>query len=128
MLRKVKLLALVAMFFVALSTSAQVTTSALSGVVTDENQQAMIGATITALHPPSGSINVAEKIGQKNQTKDNSADVNDRMSGELLKWGLSIISVSVVFIIAVRRKMNIKIKFSSTDFYLEIGSKEKGDN
>ena len=55
MLRTVKLLALVAMFFVALSSSAQVTTSALSGVVTDENQQAMIGATITALHTPSGT-------------------------------------------------------------------------
>ena len=55
MLRTVKLLALVAMFFVALTSSAQVTTSALSGVVTDENQQAMIGATITALHSPSGS-------------------------------------------------------------------------
>ena len=55
MLRTVKLLALVAMFLVALSSSAQVTTSALSGVVTDENQQAMIGATITALHTPSGT-------------------------------------------------------------------------
>ena len=55
MLRTVKLLALVAMFFVALASSAQVTTSALSGVVTDENQQAMIGATITALHTPSGT-------------------------------------------------------------------------
>jgi len=48
-------MALVAMFFVALASSAQVTTSALSGVVTDENQQAMIGATITALHTPSGT-------------------------------------------------------------------------
>ena len=57
MLRTVKLLALVAMFLVALSASAQVTTSALSGVVTDENQQAMIGATITALHTPSGTEN-----------------------------------------------------------------------
>ena len=55
MLRTVKIMALVAMFFVALSASAQVTTSALSGVVTDENQQAMIGATITALHTPSGT-------------------------------------------------------------------------
>ena len=55
MLRTVKLLALVAMFLVALSSSAQVTTSALSGVVTDEYQQAMIGATITALHTPSGT-------------------------------------------------------------------------
>ena len=55
MLRTVKFLALVAMFIVALSASAQVTTSALSGVVTDENQQAMIGATITALHTPSGT-------------------------------------------------------------------------
>ncbi len=55
MLRTVKLMALVAMFFVALASSAQVTTSALSGVVTDENQEAMIGATITALHTPSGT-------------------------------------------------------------------------
>ena len=55
MLRTVKLLALVAMFWVALSVHAQVTTSALSGVVTDENSQAMIGATITALHTPSGT-------------------------------------------------------------------------
>ena len=55
MLKTVKLLALVAMFLVALSSSAQVTTSALSGVVTDEYQQAMIGATITALHTPSGT-------------------------------------------------------------------------
>ena len=55
MLRRVKFLALVAVFFVALSGNAQVTTSALSGVVTDENQQAMIGATITALHTPSGT-------------------------------------------------------------------------
>ena len=55
MLRTVKLMALVAMFFVALSASAQVTTSALSGVVTDENHEAMIGATITALHTPSGT-------------------------------------------------------------------------
>ena len=55
MLRTVKLLALVAMFFVALASSAQVTTSALSGVVTDENQEALIGATITALHTPSGT-------------------------------------------------------------------------
>ena len=55
MLRTVKLLALVAMLVVALSASAQVTTSALSGVVTDENHEAMIGATITALHTPSGT-------------------------------------------------------------------------
>ena len=55
MLRTVKLLALVAMFFVALASSAQVTTSALSGVVTDENHEALIGATITALHTPSGT-------------------------------------------------------------------------
>ena len=63
MLRTVKLMALVAMFFVALTASAQVTTSALSGVVTDENQQAMIGATITALHTPSGTkYNVVTNI------------------------------------------------------------------
>lgn len=55
MLKQVKLLAMLAMLFVALSASAQVTTSTLSGVVTDETSQAMIGATITAVHQPSGT-------------------------------------------------------------------------
>ena len=55
MLKQVKLFALLAMLFVALSASAQVTTSTLSGVVTDETSQAMIGATITAIHQPSGT-------------------------------------------------------------------------
>lgn len=55
MLRKLKFYLLTAMFCIALGMNAQVTTSALSGIVTDENEQAMIGATVTALHNPSGT-------------------------------------------------------------------------
>jgi len=55
MLNKLKFLTLTAMLCIAMGLNAQVTTSALTGVVTDENEQAMIGATITAVHTPSGT-------------------------------------------------------------------------
>lgn len=55
MMRKLKFLILSAMFSFAFVMNAQVTTSALSGLVLDENQQGMIGATVTAIHVPSGT-------------------------------------------------------------------------
>ena len=36
--------------------SAQVTTSAVSGQVIDENQEPVIGATVVAVHEPSGTM------------------------------------------------------------------------
>ena len=54
-MRKLKFLFLCAMCSLALVMNAQVTTSALSGIVTDENQEPMIGATVTAIHVPSGT-------------------------------------------------------------------------
>lgn len=50
-----KFWSLVLMLCTVLGLNAQVTTSALSGVVTDENNESMIGATIQAVHTPSGT-------------------------------------------------------------------------
>ncbi len=50
-----KFWSLVLMLCTVLGLNAQVTTSALSGVVTDENDESMIGATIQAVHTPSGT-------------------------------------------------------------------------
>ena len=55
MLKRMKFWSLVLMLCAALGLNAQVTTSALSGVVTDENNESMIGATIQAVHTPSGT-------------------------------------------------------------------------
>lgn len=54
MVKKIKFFALLAMLFVALGVNAQVTTSALTGSVTDGNET-LIGATVTAVHVPSGT-------------------------------------------------------------------------
>lgn len=53
MIRKITLF--IAMLFVAISMSAQITTSALSGLIVDESEKPMIGAVITALHTPTGT-------------------------------------------------------------------------
>ena len=55
-MKKLKFLMLSAMFTLALVMNAQVTTASLSGVVVDEGQQPMVGATITAVHVPSGTV------------------------------------------------------------------------
>jgi hypothetical protein len=54
MLKKIKLLTLIVMLFTAMSVSAQVTTSSMTGIVT-ENNGPLIGATIQAVHVPSGT-------------------------------------------------------------------------
>lgn len=41
---------------IAICANAQVTTSALSGKVTDENKEPVIGATVVAVHEPSGTL------------------------------------------------------------------------
>lgn len=53
MIRKISLF--IAMLFIAISMSAQITTSSLSGLIVDESETPMIGAVITALHTPSGT-------------------------------------------------------------------------
>ena len=55
MLKRMKFWSLMLALCAALGLNAQVTTSALSGVVTDENNESMIGATVMAVHQPSGT-------------------------------------------------------------------------
>ena len=55
MLKRFKFFALAAMLLASLSINAQVTTSALSGLITDDSNEGLIGATITATHTPSGT-------------------------------------------------------------------------
>ncbi len=50
-----KFYTLIASLFVALSAMAQVTTSNMSGKVTNEGGEALIGATVIAVHTPSGT-------------------------------------------------------------------------
>ena len=55
MLKKIKFFAFVALLLTAMGLNAQVTTSSMSGLVTDENNETLIGATVQAVHVPSGT-------------------------------------------------------------------------
>ena len=55
MLNKVKFIFCVIMTMITLTTNAQVTNSSMSGVVTDTSGEPIIGATVQAIHEPSGS-------------------------------------------------------------------------
>ena len=55
MLKGIKFTLCAMMILVSSVTQAQVTTSSLSGVVTDANNEPIIGATVQAIHEPSGS-------------------------------------------------------------------------
>ena len=55
MLKRMKFWSLVMALCAALGLNAQVTTASLAGLVTDENNEGMIGATVTAVHQPSGT-------------------------------------------------------------------------
>ena len=55
MFKKIHFLSFIVMLFAAFSMNAQVTTSALSVTVTDDTEEALIGATVVATHLPSGT-------------------------------------------------------------------------
>ena len=138
MLRTVKLLALVAMFLVALSSSAQVTTSALSGVVTDENKQAMIGATIRDRPMPLG-IMFTDVINSSNRFTDNSKDISREIQHQVSNADENariitesnvvliffIFLASVIFIVAICNGKNIRIKYDRAGLDFEIFSKKE---
>lgn len=55
MLKRVRLILTVALLLLAVGVNAQITTASLAGKVTDANNEPIIGATVQAIHTPSGS-------------------------------------------------------------------------
>ncbi len=55
MLKRVRLILTVALLLLAVGVNAQITTASLAGKVTDANNEPIIGATVQAIHMPSGS-------------------------------------------------------------------------
>ena len=56
MLKVLRLIFTFMLVLTAAGVNAQVTTSAISGKVTDEQNETVIGATIVAVHEPSGTV------------------------------------------------------------------------
>ena len=138
MLYLAKWLAIVAMFFVALAPSAQVTTSTMSGAVTDECQKTVNCTAITVLYTPSGTKYKAmtnmdgryDIQGKPPGCSYYSDEIHPQVNAEdgdisvvlvaILAF-IAIVLLSIVFIIALFKGKNIKIKYS--DFGIEIASK-----
>ncbi|MBR5102803.1 MAG: carboxypeptidase regulatory-like domain-containing protein, partial [Muribaculaceae bacterium] len=55
MFKKIKFIALFLAVLAALNMNAQITTASLAGKVVDENKEVLIGATVKAVHTPSGT-------------------------------------------------------------------------
>ena len=55
MLKKLRFFMAAALMLISAAASAQITTSAMSGKVTDSDNEAVIGATVQAIHTPSGT-------------------------------------------------------------------------
>ena len=56
MVKRMRSFFAVVMLVIAATVNAQVTTSSMSGKVVDQSNEAIIGATIQAIHEPSGTI------------------------------------------------------------------------
>lgn len=56
MVKRMRSFFAVVMLVIAATVNAQVTTSSMSGKVVDQSNEAIIGATIQAIHEPSGPI------------------------------------------------------------------------
>ena len=56
MSKNLRMLLCIMMLMIGISVSAQVTTSSISGIVLDENEAPLIGATVEAKHIPSGTV------------------------------------------------------------------------
>lgn len=55
MVKRMRSFFAVVMLVIAATVNAQVTTSSMSGKVVDQSNEAIIGATIQAIHEPSGT-------------------------------------------------------------------------
>ena len=56
MVKRMRSFFAVVMLVIASAVNAQVTTSSMSGKVVDQSNEAIIGATIQAIHEPSGTL------------------------------------------------------------------------